>query len=69
MPVRAILQAFGDLVAVEVFLRLFQDREQDQADQPGIELALEFLRKPLLVVGTAFGVRHGSNWLHKCLPD
>jgi hypothetical protein len=43
MAVRALLQAFRDLISVEIFLCLLQDREQNQADQPGIEFALELL--------------------------
>ena len=54
-----MLQALGDLVAVEVLVGLVEDGEQHQAHEAGIQLALEFLRKPLLlggVLGRSSGV-------------
>ena len=43
-----VLQAFGDLVAVEILVGAIQHREQYQADQARIQFALEFLRQSIV---------------------
>jgi hypothetical protein len=43
-----VLETLGDLVTVEVFLRLGQDGQEDEPDQPGIQFPLEFQRQAFL---------------------
>ena len=50
--VREGLQALGDLVAVQVFLCLVEDREQHEADQSGVQFPLKFKGKSLLFFAT-----------------